>query len=297
MRDELTDRAEELTRARTPFVRATVVRAVHPTSAHAGDSALVHSDGTIEGFVGGTCAESSVRVHALQVLVSGEPLLLRVVAGTPRTTVEDGAVTVANPCLSGGSLEIFLEPHHPPARLAVLGDTPVARSLAELGRGLGLAVEPVSPDVGPPGLSGLAGVVVASHGRDEERVLEAALHAGVPYVALVASRIRAAAVLAALDVAPDLRSRVRSPAGLDIGARTAPEIALSVLAELVGSRPRRGAPVAAPAQAVVDEPTTAVDPVCGMTVAVSPATPSAERDGVTSWFCGPGCRAAFVELS
>ena len=86
--------------------------------------------------------------------------------------------------------------------------------------------------------------MVASHGRDEEPALEAALRAGVPYVALVGSRIRAASVLGSLDVPDADRARVRSPAGLDIGARSAGEIAVSILAELVSERARPRSPAA-----------------------------------------------------
>src|SRR3954454_15390097 len=99
--------AAELTRGRVPFVQATVVRAQRPTSAHAGDTALVRADGAIDGFVGGTCAEASVREYGLRVLASNEPLLLRIVPDAVGGPAEQGAVTVANPCLSGGSVEIF----------------------------------------------------------------------------------------------------------------------------------------------------------------------------------------------
>ncbi len=284
-RGRLATRADELVRARVPFVQALVVRAVHPTSAHAGDTALVHADGAIEGFVGGTCAEASVRLHALEVLVSGEPVLLRIQAGVPGTAVEEGVVTVANPCLSGGTLEIFLEPRQPTPRLVVIGSTPVAQALAALGGPLGFAVE-TGPEL-PAGAAGdTAAVVVASHGRGEEPALEAALRAGVPYVGLVASRVRAAAVLASLDV-PDT-STVHSPAGLDIGGRTPPEIALSILAEIVATRSSAWSPLVAPA------PASAVDPVCGMTVAVTDQVPHAEVGGSTQWFCCDPCRTAYL---
>jgi len=282
-------RAAELARARIPFVQATVVRALHPTSAHAGDTALVHADGAIEGFVGGTCAETSVRVHALEVLLTGEPLLLRIVAGAPDTIVEEGAVTVANPCVSGGALEIFLEPRRPAPRLVVVGTTPVAQALVTLGEPLGLAVEiGTVPLTGAEAYEGVAAVVVASHGRGEEPALEAALRADVPYIALVASRIRAAAVLASLD-APDTH-RVHSPAGLDIGGRTAPEIALSILAELVASK----ALSVPPAHVVGTAAGPVVDPVCGMTVVVSGETPQAVLHGVAHYFCSEHCRTTFL---
>lgn len=73
----ISDRAAQLVAARTPFVRATVVRAQQPTSARPGDEAILLADGTIEGFVGGHCAQNSVRKAAMGVLQAGESVLLR----------------------------------------------------------------------------------------------------------------------------------------------------------------------------------------------------------------------------
>jgi len=285
----VTEAAAELTRTREPFVQATVVRAQKPTSAHAGDTALVRADGSISGFVGGTCAEASVREYGLRTLSTNEPLLLRIVPGEVAGASEEGAVTVANPCLSGGAVEIFLEPRVPAPRMLVVGDSPVAEALVALGRPLGFDVELVAGEQAQPA-AGDAAVVVASHGRGEEPALTAALRLGVPYVGLIASRIRGAGVLASLDVTDEQRSRVHSPAGLDIGARTAAEIALSVLTELVGER--RAAERHAPAAAV---PASVIDPVCGMTVAAVDSSPHVTIDGTTTWFCGEGCRTAFLE--
>jgi xanthine dehydrogenase accessory factor len=285
----VTDTAAELTRSREAFVQATVVRAQKPTSAHAGDTALVRADGRIDGFVGGTCAEASVREYGLMTLSTNQPLLLRIVPGeAPPQSSEEGAVTVANPCLSGGAVEIFLEPKVPAPRLLVVGESPIAEALARLGGPLGYAVELVRGQDAAPRADDAA-LVVASHGRGEEPALTAALRLGVPYVGLIASRIRGASVLAALDVPDDQRARVHSPAGLDIGGRTAAEIALSVLAEIV--QERRAAERHAPAAAA---PASAVDPVCGMTVAPVESSPHATVDGVTTWFCCDGCRTAFL---
>jgi xanthine dehydrogenase accessory factor len=284
----VTDTAAELTRTREPFVQATVVRAQKPTSAHAGDTALVRADGSIDGFVGGTCAEASVREYGLMTLSTNQPLLLRIVPGEVAGESEEGAVTVANPCLSGGAVEIFLEPRVPAPRVLVVGDSPVAEALVDLGIPLGFAVELVGGENAQPA-SDDAALVVASHGRGEEPALTAALRLGVPYVGLIASRIRGAAVLASLEVTDEQRSRVHSPAGLDIGGRTAAEIALSVLAELVAERraAERHAPAAVPA--------SAVDPVCGMTVAAVDSSPHVTIDGTTTWFCCAGCRTTFVK--
>ena len=299
--DSLTARANDLASRREPFVHATVVRAQHPTSAHAGDTALVLSSGEIQGFVGGNCVESSVREYSQQVLASQEPLLLRVVPGEPSRTAGEGAVEVSNPCLSGGAIEIFLQPHIPPPRVVVVGTTPVAQALETLGAGVGLAVELTKGESAAPRADDAA-LIVASHGKAEEIALEAALRAGVPYVALVASGTRGAAVLDSLDVDDAQRARVFTPAGLQLGARTPGEIALSILAQLIQerARSRHAAPVPVPAAVsaavsvpAADAPATAVDPVCGMTVAAAESSLQLEHNGVTVYFCSPGCRAAF----
>ncbi|MCI0686797.1 MAG: XdhC family protein [Sporichthyaceae bacterium] len=286
---------------RTPFVAATVVRAERPTSAKAGDRALVLPDGRIEGFVGGVCAESTVRLHALRLLdpqrsESDRALLLRLTPDEPGPDDDpepavEGRLTVANPCLSGGTLEIFLEAMVRPPLVYVLGDAPVARALVTVGAGLGYEIR-VAPDPQAPIPADTAAVVVASHGRDEDAVLLAAVQAGVPYIGLIASRRRGTAVLAGLGLDPDAAERVRTPAGLDIGARTAPEIALSVLAEIVATRPR--ARMTGEAGSAVPDPAEAVDPVCGMTVAVTADALVLQHAGRQWYFCGSGCRDAFA---
>ncbi len=285
-------RAQELAGRREAFVRATVVRAQRPTSAHAGDTALLHSDGRLDGFIGGACVEASVREYGLRALFSREPLLLRVVAGEPSHSTEDGAVEVSNPCLSGGAVEIFLEPSVPSPRVLVVGSTPVAQALAALGAGLGLEVELTDGTGVEPGPDHAA-LIVASHGHEEEPALEAALRAGVPYVALVASRVRGAAIIASLNVDEDQRSRVFSPAGLDLGGKTPAEVALSILAQLVAERARLRVSGATASVASVPA-STAVDPVCGMSVAAVDATAHLAYDDATIYFCSTGCRAAFL---
>ncbi|MGP4032707.1 XdhC family protein [Pseudarthrobacter sp. 1C304] len=293
--------ADDLASRREPFVHATVVRAQRPTSAHAGDTALVLAGGDIRGFVGGNCVESSVREYSLQVLASQEPLLLRVVPGEPSRSAGEGAVEVSNPCLSGGAIDIFLQPRVPAPRVLVVGTTPVAQALGTLGAGVGLAMELTDGDSAKPRPDDAA-LIVASHGKAEETALEAALRAGVPYVALVASGTRGAAVLESLDVDPAQRSRVFTPAGLPLGARTPGEIALSILAQLVQerakARPTTPLPVPSPVPAAArppaeDAPATATDPVCGMTVTTGESALQLEHNGVTVYFCCPGCRAAF----
>ena len=294
IRGSLARRAEELLGARVPFVSATVVRARHPTSVRPGDAAVVLADGTIEGFVGGACAQASVRLHALRALETGEPIVLRLVPGGEDAGEDDrseGVIVEHNPCLSGGTLEIFLEPQPPAPRVVVGGDTPVARALEEVARAAGydvLRVDPTEVDPQPTD----AAVVVASHGIGEERVLVAALERGVSYVALVSSAKRGDAVRESLAIAPELRARLHAPAGLPLGARAPGEIAIAILAQLVAES--RAQPDV-PATAAAPRTETAVDPICGMEVAVTDASLKLAVGGETFYFCGEGCRSAFAD--
>ena len=139
----LHERAESLRAHRVPFVHARVVLAERPTSAKPGDEALVTADGAIDGFVGGQCAESTVRSQALSLLSSGDSMLLRI-APNPEAD-QPGKTVVHNPCLSGGTLEIFLEPVLPLPLVAVLGDSPIARAMSDVATALGYEVAEVVP--------------------------------------------------------------------------------------------------------------------------------------------------------
>lgn len=298
--------ADRLRAAGVPFVLATVVRAERPTSAKPGAHAVVEQDGRIIGFVGGECAQASVRTQAVAAMQAGEPVLVRIVPDVVAPESPGGAegvVTVHNPCLSGGTLEVFLEPTLPARRMVVHGASPIAHALADLARHLGYAVDDDSDvDSGEGGQGERImpdAVVVASHGEDETAPLIAAVRAGVPYVGLVASRRRGPQVIAALDLTEEEKQRIRTPAGLDIGAKRPQDVAVSIVAEIIATssrlreadEPRRAEDSGVPQQRAA---VTAIDTVCGMTVAAVEATLHVDVDGVRYWFCGSGCRDAFV---
>lgn len=304
-RKELAPKAAELDAAQVPYVWATVVRVERPTSARPGDTALVLENGEMEGFVGGACAEAAVRVQAAEALVSGEArLVVLTPEDAPSLDVRPGEVLTVNPCLSGGTLEVFLEPEVRPPLILVFGEGPVARALERAGTIFGQQVRPVSePGAALPAHA--AALVVASHGKYEGELIRAALDAGIPYIGLVASRRRGAAVLDALSLDQPRRSAVHTPAGLDIGARTPGEIAVSILAEIV-SLHRRQPTVAEPqaggggtqptlAPSAGSAAATAVDPVCGMVVAAVDASLHVDLAGRRVWFCGSGCRDAYLD--
>lgn len=264
-----------------PFVLATVVSVRRPASARRGDRALVTPDARLVGWVGGACSEPAVIREALRALAEGTPRLLRI---CPPGGSEggEGVVVAESACASEGTVEVLVEPQVPSPLLAVVGDSPAAVTLRELAGAIGWRV---TNDLG----AGAEAVVVATMGRGDAEALDAALATPAGYVGLVASAKRAGVELAALreqGLDEATLARVRSPAGLDLGPLPQPEIAVAVLAELVAWR-RSRAPVGA-------LPVEAVDPVCGMTVAVTADSLSAEHEGQTYWFCCPGCRGRFV---
>ncbi|MCW2844838.1 MAG: Carbon monoxide dehydrogenase protein [Nocardioides sp.] len=282
-------RVDELTRSGVPFVQATVVRAQEPSSARPGDRAIILADGSMEGFVGGHCAAGSVRTAALSALGSGESVLLRVLPDAAASFPESpGASIVVNPCLSGGAIEIYLEPLLPAPVLHVVGTSPTASALANLAPALGFVVSRAD---GVEARTATA-VVVTSHGGDEIGPVRAALDAGVEFVGVVCSHTRGDALMEALDLGASEAARVHVHVGLDIGARTAPEVALSIMAAIVRSIRVDGLVAS---ESPVSPRAQAVDPVCGMTVTIGPDTAHATVAGVQHWFCNPGCRTRFLE--
>lgn len=317
MHDEFFSKAHEFLAAGQPFATAIVVRAERPTSAKPGDKAIVTPTGLMHGWIGGSCAQPTVIREALAALTDGEPRLIRL-SPEPEGKSRAGLIDLPMVCFSGGTLEIYIEPHLPLPRLMVIGALPIARALMQLGQAMNYHVIAVDPDfagVDLPhaneiitDLAQLAGkinsltyVVVASHGQFDEAALEHALRANAAYVALVASKSRAAQVLdylRAQGLTGEALSRLKAPAGLDIQARRGDEIALSIMAEIVQRR-RNAEPLE------LDKllegidlsagPVEAIDPVCGMAVQIEGAEHTAVVDGQTYYFCCDGCKTTFEQ--
>ena len=321
-------RAAELEAAGRPFAVATVVAVRRPTSARPGASGIVHPDGTIEGWVGGSCAQPVVVREALRSLADGQPRLLRLSRDAPgEGRRADGVIELVMTCHSGGTLEIYVEPHLPAPHLWIVGTTPIASALATLGSAAGWQVTVIDPIADEDAFMGarvhrsadIRGldpevapfVVVASQGIWDEEAVALALSRESAYVGLVASPTRAAVVREWLRdetmVGEERMAALRAPAGLDLGAETAEEIALSILAELVQVRRGRADFVASPgpatvagaastaaSQPVVDD-IVLTDPVCGMTVDAAHARHLAEHDGIVYAFCSIGCRTRFIK--
>jgi len=325
---DLFEQIAALRRDGQSFALATVVGRRAPVSAHLGDRAIVFADGRMEGFVGGACSREIIRQQALDALTTRCSRLVSIRPDASESGTSTGEhVVVPMTCVSEGAIDVYVEPFVRARRLVVVGATPVAEWVARLARSMNYdvvrvvdgreqrdiaqeaaalgvtvvtldALEGMLQEAGPA-VSDLA-AVVASQGHYDEETLESILRCGVPYVGLVASRTRGAAVSATLEErgVPGVAT-IRSPAGLDLGARTPHEVALSILAEIIKARPS-GARVVAPTPAAAspgagpDTSATAVDPVCGMRVTIASARQKAEVDGVMYYFCCANCRTKFL---
>jgi len=242
----IAEAARDLQSRDEPFAFATIVRTAGATAAKPGAKALIRADGTIaEGFLGGGCTCGAVKRAALEAIASGAPRLISV---APEDLLADmgvapgetsGGVTYArNGCPSRGTVDIFVEPCLPMPELAILGTSPVARALARLAPGFHWAVR-TTPSAEAP--ARLRAIVVATQGHGDLDALKAALAARADHVAFVGSARKYAALaerLANAAVAGEDIAAVSAPAGLNIGAVTPEEIALSILAELVQVRRR-----------------------------------------------------------
>jgi xanthine dehydrogenase accessory factor len=299
----------ELTRRGEAFALATVVWRQSPSSSQPGSRAIITAAGELHGWIGGACAEPVVIREAQQVMAEGTARLL--LLGTPEqfgAAVPEGMTVVPISCQSEGALEIYIEPVLPVPHLVIVGDSPMAQTLARLAGALGWRADLIrGPDFTTEHADRRALVVVATQGHNDEDVLERAVAARPAYLGLVGSRRRGATVLGYLEdrgVPKDQLDRVRVPAGLDLGRTTHQEIAVAILAELVqlrasGALATTSTPVTGSARQAGQEgarpaarSALAVDPVCGMAVATDSARP-VRREGADYYFCCAGCRQAF----
>jgi xanthine dehydrogenase accessory factor len=297
MLEEFLTRAAELRAQERPFVLAIVIRSVAPASGKAGDKAIVEPDGSLWGWIGGGCVRSLVVKEALVALRERKPKLVSILAAE-QVGEESDMVYHRMTCHSGGSIELYLEPILPRPHLIIFGRSAVARALSLLAGETGYRV--TTADAGQANTeiaSEQDFVVVATQGEDDEGALVGAVRANPRWVAFVASPRKFAAVklqLAELGLTEEEVNRIKAPAGLDLGAISPEEIAITILAELIQVRRRaeQAKPITAATNALAIE---TLDPVCGMNVNPSEARYRSEFAGREYYFCCSGCKQQFDE--
>lgn len=260
-----------------PYAIAIVVGREPPVSSHLGDRAVIHKDGRMEGFIGGSCSRDIIRHQALEAIRAGEPRLVRINPGDAIIRNERDIVTIPMRCTSEGALDVYIEPHLAQRKLILVGLTPVAQSLAEIAPVLGFSLVRFVDgdelcDVDGTTIDALAdyvasldddirqrsAAVVASQGHYDDVALAAILRHDFGYVGLLASPVRGAAVLREVEasgIAQDRVQSVRYPAGIAIGARKPADVSISILAQIIAVGAER-AHMALPSSAEI-----AADPV------------------------------------
>jgi len=264
---------QRLQDAAVPCALVTVVRCETPTSARPGQKAVVTAEGIEAGWIGGGCAQPAVLRAVAEALGDGQPQLIRVSPRREQATVE-GLRDFHTGCASGGTLDLFVDPLLPAPALRLYGATPAARHLATTAAGVGFAVQAVAPQTTPEDFAWPARhaadwragadwptprfAVVATQGRGDRPALEAALASGAERIGFIASHRKFARLreqLAGRGHEALRLDAIKAPAGLDLGAHTPEEIAITVLAELIAWR--RGGTVDSASAPEVHQPAAA----------------------------------------
>ena len=283
------DLSSELREREEPFVLATVVAYKSPQSAKPGSHAIIRSDGSISGWVGGGCVQPIVLREAQQALRSGQPKLLSISPDASHTDDWHGVESYRMTCEGGGSLEIYLEPFLPKPELLIVGDSPVAQTVAKLGEMLDFKVI-----TDPSRIKESTYEVVATMGNGDEEGLLSVLGAKPKYFGLVASEKKSQALFEYAREkghTDEEINLIKSPAGLALGGETMQEIALSVMAEIIQLRRASTEQPAAARQLPLA--VEAIDPICGMTVVTTNAKYTSEFEGRTIYFCCLRCKETF----
>ncbi len=283
------DESLELKAREEPFVLATVVAYKRPQSAKPGSRAIIKSDGSMVGWVGGGCVQPIVLREAQLALRSGQPKLITISPDSGHDDDWEGVESYRMTCEGGGSLEIYLEPFLPKPELLIVGDSPVAQTVAQLGEMLDFQVTTDASRI-----SERTYVVVATMGNRDEEGLLSVLGSKPRYFGLVASNKKSKALFEYArekGYTDEQIGRVKCPAGLELGAETMEEIALSVIAEIIQlRRTSTEQPVTSRQLPLAAE---AIDPICGMTVATANAKYTSEFEGRTIYFCCLRCKETF----
>lgn len=311
MWDRFLQKTAELLAQGERFAVATVVRSEAPTSGKPGDKAIILADGNLWGWIGGGCAQPVVQAEARKALKDGKPRIVRI--SPTAEASREGVVDYPMTCHSGGAMDIYIEPVLPKPHLLILGRSPVAQVLARLGLAINYTVSVVASEADQQNFSGIklmvqrdfnladlkvtpeTSIVVSTQGEGDEEALERAANTNAAYIGFVASKTKAQKVLEYLrqkGIPREKLNQIQAPAGLDLGARTPDEIAVSILAGIVQFKSAKTQP-SDPAPNLKVIPTAAKDPICGMTVDTTKAKYKSEHQGTVFYFCCAGCKQTF----
>jgi len=310
--DTIHQSIQRVTEAGETAAIALVVRREAPSSGKPGDTALITPDGQLHGWIGGGCTQGIVIKEALEAIDTLRPRLVRIQPGTD-VAEQEGVKNYKMTCMSGGSVEVFIEPVMPTTRIRIFGRSHIARALCAVGKAAGFRMEVISDlaeaDMFPQAdallpLNGFQGVstpndfvVVCTQGEDDAGSLLAALKLNPGYLGFVASRKKAQGIFTDLRLLHKVNFEqlkdIKTPAGIDINAKTPDEVAISILAEII--QLKRNAVDAAEAGTPEMSDEYYMNPVCNIPVQKATARHILEHNGEKVYFCCDGCKESFEE--
>ena len=288
---------------------AFVVRREAPTSGKPGDKAVILDNGEVKGWIGGGCTKGIVVKEALAAIKEKTPRLVRIMPGQ-EVTEQEGVKNYKMTCMSGGSVEVYIEPVMPTSKITIYGRSHIAKALCEIGNSAGFEIDVISnvadAEMFPkasniyslenytPKENTKSFTVVCTQGEDDTTHLLTALKENPSYISFVASMKKAASIFGELkmyNVGFDLLEKIKTPAGLDINAKIPEEVAISILAQII--QHKRTSSVSNEEEEKQLTEDLYINPVCNIPVQKSSAKYVFEHNGEKVYFCCDGCKEKF----
>jgi len=312
------EKGQELRKKNEPFAIALVVRREAPSSGKTGDKAIINKFGEIIGWVGGGCVRAIIIKEAEDAMKTGRARLVRIGKALNQSQ-QEGVMEYKMTCQSEGLVEVFIEPVLPPPHLVVMGKTAIAKALVKLAKASGFRVTAVAPDVKPDTFDKVdelitqyslkqvnttpaSSIVVATQGDNDEVALQEAAAKASCYLGFVSSRKKGDKLmdyLKAAGVDPSRVATIKSPAGIDINAKSPEEVAISILAEVIQVKSQVGAGAAFTmfdtTREEAGKPKFYINPVCGVPVDVNSPKHVIDYKGEKVYFCCDGCKVKFEQ--
>lgn len=316
MHSAFIDKINEYSNSDEAYAVAIIVRRKIPSSGKPGDKAIITADGHIHGWIGGGCTRGIVLKEALLSIKERKP---RFVSISPSKTAgtDEHTKIYAMTCQSGGEVEVYIEPVLPKPQLVIFGTSHIAKSLAKVAKAIDYQVDIVmsfaDKNVFPEAdsivsikeldLSQIrpsAYLVVCTQGEGDAVALQKALSIGSSYLSFVASRKKAQAIyteIRGMGATFDQLKTIKTPAGIDIGAKEAGEVAISIIAEIIKHRKQADDASTSTQEKkdviVLKNDDFFINPVCNIPVQKSTAKHIINYKEKDYYFCCDGCKVSF----
>jgi len=283
MRNEFVDRLKQLSIDREPYATAMIVRRRTPSSGKPGDKAIITADGHIDGWIGGGCTRGIILKEALLAIQDQKPRFVTISPQKMENTFPNTKI-YSMTCQSGGEVEAYIEPVIPKPHIVIFGNSHIGMALAN------------EFEVNEKHQNSF--VIVCTQGEGDLEALHKAISMGSQYLAFVSSRKKAQSIFTDLrrdkGLGFDELKKIKTPAGLDLGAKLPEEVAISILAEIV-KQFRLDSQVDASDIAVLEAPNEDyyMNPVCNIPIQKSTAKHILEHAGEKVYFCCDGCKVSF----